>query len=126
MGAKPAAPALAWGLSPPSVGWLTGQQRAGCGGESIRKAQGLFCTVHSLGPLGISEATVPPGGQAVLPKGQHPVPRTALSKVCPHHFINEAQTRQFICPESHSQPEVGPYQRLGSAQLPGHRCPPCR
>lgn len=44
----------------------------------------------------------------------------ALKKVCCRHFTNEAQTRQFSCPESHSQSEVGPELKFGSAWLPSH------
>lgn len=70
---KPGAPTQAQGLSPVRSGLASWS--AGCMvmGKSSRKAQRLSGTACSLGPLGIYEATVPPGGCVVLPKGQHPV-----------------------------------------------------
>lgn len=111
----------------PRLGYPAGQQ-VHSKGWVHQEGTGVLLALHSLGSLGISEATVPPGGHEVLPKGQRCVPQDlsfpslsgALTKVCGRHFTNEAQTRQFKCPESHSQSEVGPELKFRSAWLPSH------
>lgn len=59
---KPTAPA-------PALAWF-GQliSRIHSKGRVHLEGTGALLVLHSLGPLGISETTVPPGGHAVLPK----------------------------------------------------------
>lgn len=123
MGVKPTAPA-------PALAWF-GQlvSRIHSKGRVHLEGTGPLLVLRSLRPLGISETTVPPGGHAVLPKESTLCRRAWASlsgEVCCHHFTDEAQTRWLSCPESHSQPEIGPELKLGSAWLPSHHCPPCQ
>lgn len=86
-------PNPARGLSPARAGLASWSQDAWCWVSPLGRHRGCSGAACSLGPLGIYEATVPPGGCVVLRKGRHPVPwaflSTSLSKVCCHHFTNE-------------------------------------